>query len=282
MAAQGVRKCRGIRRPTGNASNAVVRCAVIAGLVDASTWWLGSSATAMTSRPGVRASMHRCCRTDATGSRTIAYASDQHRAPKGPWHIFGLPPTATQDQVKSRFHELVRQHHPDRPGGSHELLRDIISAAEALLKGSRGKPPLAQKYSAATRQGWRRRRQEQAEEEQIREDLIYHGLGRMHKGIWPIYKITTLRIMIHWQLDRHSMARKDRARNQEVSFADVRNVTGLVKLPSGDFDVMLALATRAVLRLQQIPLRAVQGIQGAVKESQLRFQARRAEMLKRV
>jgi hypothetical protein len=104
----------------------------------------------------------------------------------------------------------------------------------------------------------------------------------MHKGVWPIYKITTLRIMIHWQLDRHSMARKGRAKTQEVSFEEVRNVTELVKLPSGDFDMLLALATRTVLRLQQLPIRAVRGIQGAVNESQLRFQARRAEMLKRV
>jgi hypothetical protein len=104
----------------------------------------------------------------------------------------------------------------------------------------------------------------------------------MHKGIWPIYEITTLRIIIHWQLDRHSMARKGRAQIQEVPWTDVRNVTNVVKLPSGDFDMMLRLATRNMLRLQQLPLGAVQGIQGAVKESQLRFQARRAEMLKRV
>jgi len=254
----------------------------MAGLVDTVSWWLGPSATAMTSRHDVRPALHQRRGACAPGGRTTAYAKHQAQKEKDPWSIFDIPPTSTQDQVRSRFRELVRLHHPDRPGGSHEILRDIISAAEALLKGSRGRPPLARQYSDATRESWRRRRQEQAEQKTVREDLIYHGLGRMHKGIWPIYKITTLRIMIHWQLDRHSMARKGRAKTQEVPFEDVRNVTELIKLPNGEFDMMLALATRTVLRLQQLPVRAVQGIQGAVKESQLRFQARTAQMLKRV
>ncbi len=46
-----------------------------------------------------------------------------------------LPETATKEQIKSRFKELVKRHHPDANGGdkrSEDTLRDIIQAYNHL------------------------------------------------------------------------------------------------------------------------------------------------------
>ena len=46
-----------------------------------------------------------------------------------------LPATATQAEIKSRFKELVKRHHPDANGGdtrSEDQLREIIQAYNYL------------------------------------------------------------------------------------------------------------------------------------------------------
>jgi curved DNA-binding protein CbpA len=46
-----------------------------------------------------------------------------------------LPETATKDQIKARFKELVKRHHPDANGGdrrSEDTLREIIQAYNYL------------------------------------------------------------------------------------------------------------------------------------------------------
>ncbi|MDZ7822794.1 MAG: J domain-containing protein [Ahrensia sp.] len=47
----------------------------------------------------------------------------------------GLEKTATSDQIKARYKELVKKHHPDANGGdrtSEEIFRDVIQAHKIL------------------------------------------------------------------------------------------------------------------------------------------------------
>ncbi|GJE85381.1 J domain-containing protein [Phanerochaete sordida] len=53
---------------------------------------------------------------------THPYPWPAHTRPT-PWQIFHLPPGASQKDIKSRYYELVRVHHPDSPRG-----RDVPSA----------------------------------------------------------------------------------------------------------------------------------------------------------
>ena len=49
-----------------------------------------------------------------------------------------LPETATKDEIKARFKELVKRHHPDANGGdkrSEDKLREIIQAYNHLKSG---------------------------------------------------------------------------------------------------------------------------------------------------
>lgn len=46
--------------------------------------------------------------------------------------ILGLPPNASQAEIKKRFRKLARRHHPDH-GGVPEKFRKIHRAAELLL-----------------------------------------------------------------------------------------------------------------------------------------------------
>jgi DnaJ-domain-containing protein 1 len=50
-----------------------------------------------------------------------------------PFSILGLSQDATDDQIKSAYRKLVKQHHPDRnPSGEQETIRAINSAYETL------------------------------------------------------------------------------------------------------------------------------------------------------
>lgn len=112
----------------------------------------------------------------------------------------------------------------------------------------------------------------------MREVLIYVGEGRMHKGAWPMYHITTLRITIDWNSPRHLRGEQ----TKEVPFENVRAITKTVELPDGQFDLLLRLATSTVLHLQQLPWHAVKGVKQAVQNSRSLWQAKRDKMLKRV
>lgn len=47
--------------------------------------------------------------------------------------VLGLPPDATRQQIKRRYRELAKQHHPDRGGDEREMQR-IIAAYHLLMK----------------------------------------------------------------------------------------------------------------------------------------------------
>jgi DnaJ-domain-containing protein 1 len=47
--------------------------------------------------------------------------------------VLGLPPDATNQQIKRRYRELAKKHHPDRGGDPREMQR-IIAAYQLLKK----------------------------------------------------------------------------------------------------------------------------------------------------
>ena len=47
--------------------------------------------------------------------------------------VLGLPPNATQLQIKRRYRALAKRHHPDR-GGDPKQMQRIIAAYELLMK----------------------------------------------------------------------------------------------------------------------------------------------------
>jgi DnaJ-domain-containing protein 1 len=49
--------------------------------------------------------------------------------------VLGLPPTATPHQIKRRYRELAKKHHPDRGGNSREMQR-VIAAYQFLTRES--------------------------------------------------------------------------------------------------------------------------------------------------
>jgi len=47
--------------------------------------------------------------------------------------VLGLPPDATDQQIKRRYRELAKKYHPDRGGDQREMQR-IIAAYQLLMK----------------------------------------------------------------------------------------------------------------------------------------------------
>jgi curved DNA-binding protein CbpA len=45
----------------------------------------------------------------------------------------GLPPTATSQQIKRRYRQLAKKHHPDRGGDPREMQR-LAAAYQVLMK----------------------------------------------------------------------------------------------------------------------------------------------------
>jgi len=50
--------------------------------------------------------------------------------------VLGVPPTATQEEIKAAYRRLAMKHHPDR-GGSADEFQKIKTAYEQLMKPSR-------------------------------------------------------------------------------------------------------------------------------------------------
>ena len=50
------------------------------------------------------------------------------------WEVLGLFPTATGPQIEAAFRNLARDRHPDRPGGSHDMMSELNRARDAGLK----------------------------------------------------------------------------------------------------------------------------------------------------
>ena len=48
--------------------------------------------------------------------------------------VLGLPPNATPKQIKQRYRQLAKRHHPDLGGDQQEMQR-IVAAYEFLMKG---------------------------------------------------------------------------------------------------------------------------------------------------
>lgn len=63
----------------------------------------------------------------------------RHLDEQDPFYVLGVPPSATLDEVRSRFRELALLHHPDR-GGDPAQMRRIVRAwdrARVLLATGR-------------------------------------------------------------------------------------------------------------------------------------------------
>ena len=55
-----------------------------------------------------------------------------------PYRVLGLDKTATDDEVKKRYHERVRQFHPDTAGPGMEFHFQCTLTAYELIKRERG------------------------------------------------------------------------------------------------------------------------------------------------
>lgn len=73
-------------------------------------------------------------------AKSETYSSNRQR-PDSPearaFRILGLDPTASLSELKARYKELVKTHHPDRNGGdkvAEERLKDINDAYSTLRK----------------------------------------------------------------------------------------------------------------------------------------------------
>ena len=76
----------------------------------------------------------------ADAGRTSHRSGSKHSAELDPWSVFALPQTASLDQVKHRYRELLAKYHPDKVShlGSefqeiaHEKVLELQAAYEAI------------------------------------------------------------------------------------------------------------------------------------------------------
>ncbi|KAH9935574.1 uncharacterized protein B0H18DRAFT_417082 [Fomitopsis serialis] len=91
----------------------------------------------------VRPTVFRSCRS--LGPRHVSSSANPFPFPTiahpTPYQIFHLPPSATRDEVKTRYYDLVRIYHPDSaisravpPETAHARFQ-AISAAYSVLSG---------------------------------------------------------------------------------------------------------------------------------------------------
>ena len=48
------------------------------------------------------------------------------------YDILGVPPNASDEDIKRAFHKLAYQYHPDRPGGNEQKFKEINEAYQVL------------------------------------------------------------------------------------------------------------------------------------------------------
>jgi curved DNA-binding protein CbpA len=51
---------------------------------------------------------------------------------RDPYRVLGVPPGASSEQLHDAYRRLVKQTHPDRPGGSAERFAEVQEAYEEL------------------------------------------------------------------------------------------------------------------------------------------------------
>jgi len=84
--------------------------------------------------------------------RTWLQALDE----RDPYHVLGVAPSASEDRVRERFHELALQHHPDH-GGDAEEMRKLNDAFDRIRSGKRLRaPPTTVRVAPAPAAGRRR------------------------------------------------------------------------------------------------------------------------------
>jgi hypothetical protein len=62
-----------------------------------------------------------------------------------PFHVLGLPPSASEETVRARFHDLAFEHHPDR-GGDAAKMRRVLAAYDRIR---RAKPAASSAQASA-------------------------------------------------------------------------------------------------------------------------------------
>jgi len=53
-----------------------------------------------------------------------------------PYRVLGLPPSASDETVRTRFHELAMKHHPDH-GGDPAQMRRVLAAWDRIRRAKR-------------------------------------------------------------------------------------------------------------------------------------------------
>ncbi len=54
------------------------------------------------------------------------------------WQVLGVEETASPEAIDAAYRALAQRRHPDRPGGSHDLMADLNRARDAGLKARGG------------------------------------------------------------------------------------------------------------------------------------------------
>ncbi|KAJ3576747.1 hypothetical protein NP233_g210 [Leucocoprinus birnbaumii] len=151
-------------------------------------------------------------RTYATTSSANPFPYPTHKSPT-PHQIFHLPHSATENDIKARYFDLVRIYHPDKasntvsPEIAHERFQAITTAYD-ILRGR--KPHLASRptssgvedrsyQTTAAYRAARRRRQELYSSGAIDDrwkDRIFLGLAFATVGVFVMQMSTTRRTAV--------------------------------------------------------------------------------------
>lgn len=51
------------------------------------------------------------------------------------WQVLAVAQTATRAEIEAAFSRLAKERHPDRPGGSHDMMSELNRARAEALKG---------------------------------------------------------------------------------------------------------------------------------------------------
>jgi DnaJ-class molecular chaperone len=74
----------------------------------------------------------------AGGNLSSLFGAAKGQVTADPYYILGLDKTASDDEVKRRYRERLRQFHPDTAGPGMEFHLQMVMAAYELIKRERG------------------------------------------------------------------------------------------------------------------------------------------------